>query len=94
MTEQLKTGTTTLAIVCKDGIVIAADKRMTSGTHIFAEGVEKVIPIDERNVLTIAGEVLQVIPLPPGTVTIISSLINIGLRVFTTEPVKILPTKK
>jgi len=26
-----KTGTTTVGIVCKDGIVLAADKRMTAG---------------------------------------------------------------
>jgi proteasome beta subunit len=55
--NQLKTGTTTLGIVCKDGIIVAADRRMTAGYHIFAEGVEKVIPINDRMVLTIAGGV-------------------------------------
>ncbi|HIH04846.1 TPA: proteasome subunit beta, partial [Candidatus Woesearchaeota archaeon] len=29
--KQLKTGTTTVALLCKDGIVLAADKRVTSG---------------------------------------------------------------
>jgi proteasome beta subunit len=55
--EKLSTGTTTLSIVCKDGIVVAADKRMTAGRHIFAEGVEKVIPINNKMMLTIAGSV-------------------------------------
>ena len=43
------------------------------------------------NVLTIVAEVTQVLPLPPGTVAIISSIVNIGLRILTTEPVKVLP---
>jgi proteasome beta subunit len=57
MAEQLKTGTTTLGIVCKDGIVLASDKRMTSGREIFAEGVEKISAINDRMMLTMAGSV-------------------------------------
>ena len=43
------------------------------------------------NVLTIAAELSQILPLPPGTVAIISSVVNIGLRILTTEPVKVVP---
>ena len=43
------------------------------------------------NLLTGAAELAQVIPLPPGTVVLITSVINIGLRLVTTEPVTIVP---
>lgn len=57
LTEQIKTGTTTLGIVCKDGIIVAADKRATSG-HMIANGnVEKVVQISDRALITIAGTV-------------------------------------
>ncbi len=55
MTESLKTGTTTLGVVCKDGIVIAADKRATVGHMIYHKEEQKVIPFNDRFVLTIAG---------------------------------------
>ncbi|MFT4311912.1 MAG: proteasome subunit beta [Candidatus Woesearchaeota archaeon] len=57
MTEQVKTGTTTIGIVCSDGIVIAADKRATAGNFIARSDIEKVIPINDTMVLTIAGVV-------------------------------------
>jgi hypothetical protein len=41
------------------------------------------------NVLTAAGELAQVIPLPPGTTILITNVINIGLRLITKEPVKV-----
>ena len=55
--SQLKTGTTTLAIVCKDGVVVAADKRATAGTMIAMTDVDKVIPVNSQMMLTIAGSV-------------------------------------
>ena len=45
------------------------------------------------NALTLIAEVTQVLPLPPGTVAIISSVVNIGLRILTSEPVRVLPNK-
>ena len=38
----MKTGTTTLAILCKDGVVIAADRRMTSGYMIAHKKFQKI----------------------------------------------------
>jgi proteasome beta subunit len=55
--DSVKTGTTTLAIKCKDGIVTAADKRATAGGMVVMRDVEKVVPINERIVLTISGSV-------------------------------------
>ena len=57
MEEQLKTGTTTLGLVCKDGIVIAADKRATAGHMIGDKRADKVHLISDDFAVTIAGTV-------------------------------------
>ena len=53
----LKTGTTTVGIVCKDGIVLAADRRMSAGYMIASKKTEKIIPISEDIAVTTAGMV-------------------------------------
>ena len=40
--DKLKTGTTTVGIVCKDGIVLAADRRVTAGTLIANKKFTKI----------------------------------------------------
>lgn len=57
MEEQLKTGTTTIGLVCKDGIVLAADKRATAGTMIVDKRADKVHMISDDFAVTIAGTV-------------------------------------
>lgn len=57
METELKTGTTTVGIVCKDGIVLAADKRATAGSMIVDKRAEKVHVISDDFALTIAGGV-------------------------------------
>lgn len=57
MEEQLKTGTTTVGIVCKDGVVLAADKRATAGSMIVDKRAEKVHNITDDIAVTIAGTV-------------------------------------
>ena len=57
MNEQLKTGTTTVGIVCKDGIVLAADKRATAGTMIVDKRADKVHIINDDFAVTWAGTV-------------------------------------
>ncbi len=61
----LKTGTTTVGIICKDGIVLAADKRgvygSDAGVTYFASSDEtKILPVNDRMVVTIAGVVSDV----------------------------------
>jgi proteasome beta subunit len=51
----MKTGTTTITIKCKDGIIMAADKRATAGHFIANKKVEKVYPISDHIAITIAG---------------------------------------
>jgi len=55
--ELLKTGTTTLGIVCKDGIVLAADKRATAGYLIAQSDVDKIQNITDKIAVTMAGTV-------------------------------------
>ena len=58
--RELKTGTTTVALVCKDSIVLAADKRATSGYLISFKKFEKIMSITESIAVTVAGTVSDV----------------------------------
>lgn len=58
--KQLKTGTTTLGLICKDGVVLAADKRATAGYFVASKKVEKIIPLSEDIAVTIAGTVSDI----------------------------------
>lgn len=56
----LKTGTLTIGIVCKDGIVVAADKRQTygaqgGGVSYIAGKAKKILELTDRMVATTAG---------------------------------------
>ncbi len=53
----LKTGTTTIGIVCKDGVVIASERRATMGHMIAHSHVQKVYKIADNLGMTIAGVV-------------------------------------
>ena len=56
----MKTGTTTVGLVCKDGIVLAADKRVTSGYLISYKRFDKIISITDNIAVTVAGTVSDV----------------------------------
>ena len=56
----LKTGTTTVALMCKDGVVLAADKRATSGYLIVHKKFDKIIEITDNIAVTVAGTVSDV----------------------------------
>jgi len=51
----MKTGTTTVGLVCKDGIVLAADKRATSGYLIAQKDTEKILMVTDNIAVTMAG---------------------------------------
>ncbi|HII29639.1 proteasome subunit beta [Candidatus Woesearchaeota archaeon CG08_land_8_20_14_0_20_47_9] len=53
----MKTGTTTLGLVCKEGIVLAADKRATAGYMIANKKTQKIHKIADNMVVTMAGSV-------------------------------------
>ncbi len=54
---KIKKGTTTVGIVCRDGIVVAAEKRATIGSFIADKNAEKIVNITDKMVLTTAGTV-------------------------------------
>lgn len=54
-THELKHGTTNVALKFKDGVVAAADRRASMGYMVASPTVEKILPLDDRSVLTIAG---------------------------------------
>ncbi len=58
----LKTGTTTLGLVCKEGVVLAADKRATigNGSFIAHKKMDKILPITNKISATTAGSVSDV----------------------------------
>jgi proteasome beta subunit len=56
ITKYMK-GTTTVGIVCSDGVVIGADTRATMGTFISTPDIRKVHKIDNTLGMTIAGGV-------------------------------------
>ncbi len=61
MVEDIKkTGTTTVGIVCKDGIVLCADKRVTSGYLVAYKKFDKIIQISDNIAVTVAGSVSDV----------------------------------
>ncbi len=56
-----KKGTTTIGIVCKEGIVLAADKRVTLGGQIVSnKKVDKVVKITDNMAVTTAGSVSDI----------------------------------
>ena len=55
--KKLKTGTTTLGVITKDGVVMAADMRATMGHLIAHKSTQKLFRVDEHIAMTIAGSV-------------------------------------
>ncbi len=52
--------TTTIGIVCKDGVVMAADRRATAGYLIAHKKTTKVLPISDHMAITTAGLVSDI----------------------------------
>ncbi|MCX8150753.1 MAG: archaeal proteasome endopeptidase complex subunit beta [Candidatus Bathyarchaeota archaeon] len=50
-------GTTTIGVVCKDGVILASDTRVTMGYFIAHKQGKKVYKIDDHIGMTIAGSV-------------------------------------
>ena len=50
-------GTTTLGVVCRDGVILATDTRATMGTYVASKHAKKVYQITDNLAMTIAGGV-------------------------------------
>ncbi len=53
----LKTGTTTVGLVCKDAVILGTDKRATMAYFVASKTAEKLHRIQEHCWMTIAGSV-------------------------------------
>ncbi len=59
-----KTGTTIIGIVCKDGVVMAADRRGTAGGMVLTKTIRKVNPINDYIVMSGCGSAMEVTKIP------------------------------
>jgi proteasome beta subunit len=55
--DQVKKGTTTVGLICKDGVVLASEKRATMGSFIASKTAKKIYQLDDRIGITTAGVV-------------------------------------
>jgi len=50
-------GTTTIGVVCKDGVILSSDTRVTMGTFVAHKKGKKIYKIDDHLAMTISGTV-------------------------------------
>ena len=50
-------GTTTIGVVCKDGVILASDTRVTMGFYVAHKHGKKIYRIDDHLAMTISGSV-------------------------------------
>lgn len=50
-----KTGTTTAGVICKDGVVLGAERKATMGNLVASKYAKKIIQLDDRIGMTTAG---------------------------------------
>lgn len=53
--DQLKKGTTTVGLICRDSVVLASEKRATMGSFIASKAARKIYQVDDRMGMTTAG---------------------------------------
>jgi len=75
--DQLKKGTTTVGLICKDSVVLASEKRATMGSFIASKAARKIYQVDDRMGLTTAGIV--------GDAQTLVRLISVEARLYKTR---------
>jgi proteasome beta subunit len=55
--EEVKKGTTTIGLLCSDGVILASEKRASMGNLVANKEAEKVLKIQDHLAITIAGSV-------------------------------------
>ncbi|MEA2032438.1 MAG: archaeal proteasome endopeptidase complex subunit beta [Euryarchaeota archaeon] len=75
--DQLKKGTTTVGLICRDGVVLASEKRATMGSFIASKAARKIYQVDDRMGLTTAGIV--------GDAQTLVRLISVEARLYKTR---------
>ena len=57
LVEETRTGTTTVGLLCSDGVILASEKRSSMGNLVANKEAEKVLKIQDHIGITIAGAV-------------------------------------
>lgn len=55
--KKLKTGTTTVGLICKDAVVLAADRKASMGYLVASKEEKKILKMDDHIAITTAGSV-------------------------------------
>ncbi len=72
--KELKTGTTTVGLVCSDGVVLAAERKATMGYLVASKDARKILQVDKHIGMSIAGVV--------GDAQALERLIKAELRLY------------
>ena len=80
--KELKKGTTTVGLVCKEGVVLATEMRATMGNLIGHKTTQKLFKISDNMGLTVAGLVGDAQMLARCTIPSISLSFIIPIIIF------------
>ena len=75
--DEIRKGTTTIGLLARDAVVLAAEQKSTMGYMIDSKEAQKIYPIDNHMALTIAGSV--------GDALAIVRLLKAQLKLFKLE---------
>ena len=74
MMNEIYKGTTTVGLICKDGVVLATERRATIGNYIASKSAKKIFRIADRVAMTTAGAV--------GDAQFLARLISIEAKLY------------
>jgi proteasome beta subunit len=78
-------GTTTVGVVCKDGVILGTDTRATMGNYIASKNAKKVYKITDNLAMTIAGGV--------AVAQRVVEILKINARLYDLEKNRSIPVK-
>ena len=78
-------GTTTVGVVCKDGVILGTDTRATMGNYVASKHAKKVYQISDKLAMTIAGGV--------AVAQRIVEILKVNSRLYELEKKRSMPVK-
>jgi len=83
--ENLKTGTTTVGVMGKDFVILAAERKATMGYLVASKHTKKIVKLDDHVSMTIAGSV--------GDAQALERYIKAEMKLFELEESRKIPVK-